>query len=84
MALAEGIVFRRDAGLGQCVEEGGLADVGPANDSAFKAHIELPVCCIGEIQLFTAKARRTRGGTGLLPCPAPLAQCAQKLNDGSV
>ena len=38
---AEGIVLRRDAGLGQCVEEGGLADVGQAHDAAFEAHGEL-------------------------------------------
>jgi hypothetical protein len=35
---AEGIVLRRDAGLGQGVEEGGLADVGQADDAAFEAH----------------------------------------------
>jgi hypothetical protein len=33
---AERIVFRRDAGLGQRVEEGGLADVGQADDAALE------------------------------------------------
>ena len=35
---AERIVLRRDAGLGQGVEEGGLADVGQADDAAFQSH----------------------------------------------
>ena len=35
---AERIVLGRDAGLGQRVEEGGLADVGQADDAAFEAH----------------------------------------------
>ena len=35
---AEGIVLGRDAGLGQRVEEGGLADVGQADDAALEAH----------------------------------------------
>ena len=36
---AERIVLGRDAGLGQRVEEGGLADVGQADDAAFEAHV---------------------------------------------
>ena len=35
---AEGIVFRRDARLGQRVEQGGFSDVGQANDAAFETH----------------------------------------------
>ena len=35
---AEGIVLRRDAGLCQGVEEGGLADVGQSDDAALEAH----------------------------------------------
>jgi hypothetical protein len=35
---AERIVFSRDAGLGQGVEQGGLADVGQADDAAFETH----------------------------------------------
>ena len=35
---AERIVLRRDAGLGQRVEERGLADVGQADDAALEAH----------------------------------------------
>ena len=35
---AERIVLGRDAGLGQGVEEGGLADVGQADDAAFETH----------------------------------------------
>ncbi len=35
---AEGIVLRRDAGLGQRIEECRLADVGQADDAAFEAH----------------------------------------------
>ena len=33
---AERIVLRRDAGLGQRVEQGGFADVGQADDAAFQ------------------------------------------------
>jgi hypothetical protein len=36
---AERVVLGRDAGLGQRVEEGGLADVGQAHDAAFQAHV---------------------------------------------
>ena len=35
---AERIVFRRDAGLRKRVEDGGLADVGQADDAAFQTH----------------------------------------------
>ena len=35
---AERVVLGGDAGLGQRVEEGGLADVGQADDAAFEAH----------------------------------------------
>ena len=35
---AERIVLGSDAGLGQGVEEGGLADVGQADDAALEAH----------------------------------------------
>ncbi len=35
---AERVVLGRDAGLGQGVEEGGLADVGQADDAALEAH----------------------------------------------
>ena len=35
---AEGIVFRRNAGFGKSVEDGRLADVGKADDAAFKTH----------------------------------------------
>ena len=35
---AEGIVLGRDAGLGQRVEEGGLADVRQADDAALETH----------------------------------------------
>src|SRR5690554_4546791 len=35
---AEGEVFRADAGFGQCVEQGGFADVGKADDAAVKSH----------------------------------------------
>jgi hypothetical protein len=35
---AERIVLGRDAGLGQRVEEGGLADVGQSDDAAFESH----------------------------------------------
>jgi hypothetical protein len=35
---AEGVVLGRDAGFGQCVEEGRLADVGQADDAALEAH----------------------------------------------
>ncbi len=34
----EGVILRRNAGLGQGVEEGGLADVGQSDDAAFEAH----------------------------------------------
>ena len=37
--MVEGIVLGLDAGLGQRVEEGRLADVGQADDSAFQAHV---------------------------------------------
>ena len=43
---AERVIFRRDAGLGQRIEESGLADIGQTDDSAFEAHGEIPVCCI--------------------------------------
>jgi hypothetical protein len=36
--VQNGIVRRRDAGLGQRVEERRLADVGQADDAAFDAH----------------------------------------------
>ncbi len=35
---ALGVVFSRNTGFGQGVEEGGLADVGQAHDSAFERH----------------------------------------------
>jgi len=35
---AEGEVFRCDTGFGQSVEQGGLADVGQANDAAIESH----------------------------------------------
>ena len=35
---AERVVLGRDAGFGEGVEEGGLADVGQAHDAAFEAH----------------------------------------------
>ncbi len=35
---AERIVFRRDSGLGQRVEQRGLADIGQSDDSAFETH----------------------------------------------
>ena len=35
---AEGIVLGRDAGLGEGVEQGGLADVRQADDAALRAH----------------------------------------------
>jgi hypothetical protein len=35
---AEGIVLGGDAGLRQGIEQGGLADVGQADDAAFEAH----------------------------------------------
>ncbi|MNC10884.1 hypothetical protein D3C75_585650 [compost metagenome] len=35
---AEGEVLRRDARLGQGVEQGGLADVGQADDAAIETH----------------------------------------------
>ncbi len=38
---AERVVFSRDAGLGQGVEQGGLADVGQADDAAFETHGKL-------------------------------------------
>jgi hypothetical protein len=42
---AERIVLRRDAGLGQRVEQCGLADVGQTDDAAFEAHDWVP--CLG-------------------------------------
>ena len=44
---AERVVLSGDAGLGQRVEQGGLANVGQTDDSAFEAHDEIPVCCVG-------------------------------------
>ncbi len=42
---AEGIVLGRDAGLGEGVEQRGLAHVGQADDAAFETHgISLRVC----------------------------------------
>ena len=35
---AKGVVLGGDTGLGQGIEEGGLADVGQADDSAFEGH----------------------------------------------
>jgi len=33
------VVFGRDAGLGQRIEKGGLADVGQAHDAALKTYV---------------------------------------------
>jgi hypothetical protein len=40
---AEGIVLGGDAGLGQGIEEGGLADVRQADDTALEAHAQIPI-----------------------------------------
>ena len=40
---AKGVVLGGDTGLGQGIEEGGLADVGQADDSAFERHDEILV-----------------------------------------
>ena len=41
-ARGKGIVFSGHAGLGQCVEESGFADVWQSDDSAFETHGEIP------------------------------------------
>jgi hypothetical protein len=40
---AEGIVLGGDAGLGQGIEEGGLADVRQTDDTALEAHAQIPI-----------------------------------------
>ena len=35
---AKGVVFCRNACVGQCVEQGGFSDVGQANNAAFQTH----------------------------------------------
>ena len=37
---AEGIVLRRNASLGQRIEQGGFTDVGQTDDAAFQRHDE--------------------------------------------
>jgi len=41
---AERVVLGSDAGLGEGIEEGGLADVGQADDAAFQAHGAFFLC----------------------------------------
>ena len=41
---AKRVVFSRDAGLGQGIEQGGLADIGQADDAAFQTHENLSIC----------------------------------------
>src|SRR5690606_32622913 len=63
---AEGEVLRGDAGFGQGVEQGGLADVGQADDAAVESHgvslaelnwvkgdqaLRLCNCCMARVQL---------------------------------
>ena len=37
------VVFSRDTGLGQGIEEGGLAHIGQADDAAFQTHENLSI-----------------------------------------
>jgi hypothetical protein len=39
---AEGIVGGLDTGLGQRIEQGGLANIGQANNTALQTHVSIP------------------------------------------
>ena len=75
---AKGVVLGGDTGLGQGIEEGGLADVGQADDSAFEAHGVIPVRFFVKRLWYAARAvpprnRRPpvlarRAGSGRAPC----------------